>query len=84
MSLEYKARLLADLKIKHGNDLQGKSVRASKKKIESNIKFRKNLLESQLGVGYVNEFARLFIFDNFQGMVFDVTAPFQVAPKFKL
>lgn len=59
MDLEYKARILADLKNKHGNDLRGKFIRDSKTPIASNITFRKNLLESQLRVNYVNEFDRL-------------------------
>ena len=41
MDLEYKARFLADLNNKHGNDLRGKFIRDSKKKIESNITLRK-------------------------------------------
>ena len=59
MDLEYKARILADLKNKHGNDLRGKFIRDSHKPQESTITFRKNLLESQLRVNYVNEFDRL-------------------------
>ena len=59
MDLEYKARILADLKNKHGNDLRGTFILDSNKPIESNFTFRKNLLESQLRVNYVNEFDRL-------------------------
>ena len=59
MDLEYKARILADLKNKHGNDLRGKFIRDSHTPIASNITFSKNLLESQLRVNYVNEFDRL-------------------------
>ena len=59
MDLEYKARILANLKNKHGNDLRGKFIRDSHKPKESTHTFRKNLLESQLRVNYVNEFDRL-------------------------
>ena len=59
MDLEYKARILADLKNKHGNDLRGKFIRDSHTPKESNITFRKHLLEIRLRVNYVNEFDRL-------------------------
>ena len=47
MHVEYNARVLADLKNKHGNDLRGKFVRASKKQIESNITFRQIYLKAK-------------------------------------
>ena len=59
MYLEYKTRTLADLKKKHGDDWRGKFIRDSHKPQESQITFRKNLLESQLRVNCVNEFDRL-------------------------
>ena len=46
MDLEYKARVLADLKNKHGNDLRGKFARGSRKPIESKLTFRKIYLKA--------------------------------------
>ena len=57
MDLEKKAKVLANLKIKHG--LRDKFIHDSKQEQEASIAFRKNLLERQLRVNYVNEFDRL-------------------------
>ena len=57
MDLEKKAKVLANLKIKHG--LRDKFIHDSKQEQVASIAFRKNLLESQLRVNYVNEFDRL-------------------------